>query len=215
MYFRLGAHYISRDTVVGTEQYFSVVQIIQHENYSYPNYLYYPNDVALLRLSKPAKLRHGVGLVCLSNDKFQLPFDDQDKKCWATGWGAFYQSGPQPKELMQVEIPLVPRENCSYSYPGLVDDTMMICAGRSQGGKDTRQGDSGGPLVCEFDGKWYLEGVTSWGLGCAAAGLPGVYADVRYFKSWIMNNMNNMNNPLKLVTSKCDDINNNIYIYYM
>ena len=199
MYFRLGAHYISRDTVVGTEQYFDVVQIIQHQHYSSLNS---SNDMALLRLSKPAKLRNGVGLVCLSDDKFQLPFDDEDKNCWITGWGRLDYLGPKPKELRQVEIPLVSRENCSYSYPGQVDDTM-ICAGRSQGGIDTCQGDSGGPLVCEFDGKWYLEGVTSWGAGCAEAGQPGVYADVRYFKSWIINNMNN--SPLP--KSKCDFIN--------
>ncbi|XP_068728977.1 CUB and peptidase domain-containing protein 1-like [Montipora capricornis] len=195
MYFRLGAHYISGDTVVETEQYFDVVQIIQHEHYSSLNQ---SNDIALLRLSKPAKLRHGVGLVCLSDGKFELPFDEEDRKCWATGWGALRYDGPSSKELMQVEIPLVSRENCLYSYPGRIDDTM-ICAGSSQGDKDTCQGDSGGPLVCEFNGKWYLEGVTSWGEKCATAGQPGVYADVRYFKSWIMDNMNNP--PLnKLVT---------------
>ncbi|XP_068681521.1 MAM and LDL-receptor class A domain-containing protein 2-like isoform X3 [Montipora foliosa] len=199
----LGAHYISRDTVVGTEQYFDVVQIIQHENYSYPSF---PNDVALLRLSKPAKLRNGVGLVCLSDDKFQLPFDDEDKKCWITGWGTLYYYGPKPKELMQVEIPLVSRENCSYSYPGLVDDSM-ICVGRSQGGIGACHGDSGGPLVCEFNGKWYLEGVTSWGgLPCGTAGKPTVYANVRYLKSWIMNNMNNA--PLPELVTNCGSVVN-------
>ena len=167
--------------------------------------------MALLRLSKPAKLRNGVGLVCLSDDKFQLPFDDEDKKCWITGWGTLYYLGPQPKELMQVKIPLVSRDNCSYSYPGRVDDSM-ICVGRSQGGIGACHGDSGGPLVCEFNGKWYLEGVTSWGgLPCGTAGKPTVYANVRYFKSWIMNNMNNAPLP-ELVTSKRDFIN---LIYYV
>ena len=51
-------------------------------------------------------------------------------------------------------------------------------------------GDSGGPLVCEFNGKWYLEGVTNWvGLTCGAGNKPTVYADVRNLKSWIIGKM--------------------------
>ena len=48
------------------------------------------------------------------------------------------------------------------------------------------QGDSGGPLVCSTeDGKKYIGGVTSFGLGCATRGIPGVYTEVSHYTDWI------------------------------
>lgn len=40
-------------------------------------------------------------------------------------------------------------------------------------------------LVCEYNGQWFLEGATSWDYGCAVRMRYGVYAKVRYVKSWI------------------------------
>ena len=197
--FRLGAHYVSSANVVGTEQYFDVVQIIQHDNYSSPKR--WSNDVALLKLSRPAELRNGVGLVCLSDDQFQRPFNVTSKRCWTTGWGSLSYLGVKPTELMQVDVPLVSPQRCSHLYSNY-DANTMICAGRSQGGIGACLGDSGGPLVCEFNSKWYLEGATSWvGLPCAAASKPSVYADVRKLKSWIVKTMNDPVVPIP--TSKC------------
>ena len=196
-YFRMGAHHRSSSPVVGTEQYFDVVQMIQHENFNFPKR--WSNDVALLKLSRPAVLRNGVGLVCLSDDQFQRPFNG--RSCWTTGWGTLSYLGPHPKELMQVDLPLVSPQSCSSSYPNSYEPNTMICAGRSQGGTGACQGDSGGPLVCEFNGKWYLEGVTSWSAACALPNKPTVYADVRKLKSWIKRRIAGAPMP-KVATSK-------------
>ena len=78
---------------------------------------------------------------------------------------------------------VVSDEDCSaaiatqggYSEADVTQD--MLCAGGEQG-KDGCQGDSGGPLVWESSQQYQVIGVVSWGIGCARAGLPGVYAEV-------------------------------------
>jgi len=166
------------------------VQIVEHENYNSPKR--WSNDIALLKLSRSALLQNGVGLVCLSDDQFQLPFTETSKKCWTTGWGTLSYGGFKPIVLRQVDLPLVSPQRCSHLYLTRYDANTMICAGRVWGGVGTCHGDSGGPLVCEFNGKWYLEGVTSWiGLPCGTVNKPAVFAYVRKFKSWIIRKMNN------------------------
>ena len=55
-----------------------------------------------------------------------------------------------------------------------------------EGGVDTCQGDSGGPLVCHSStgGQYYLQGLTSFGIGCADPQNPGVYTRVSDLVTW-------------------------------
>ncbi|KAL9986059.1 hypothetical protein ACROYT_G000125 [Oculina patagonica] len=182
---RLGAHYRTNGSL-GTEQDIGVAEIIMHEYYDTP--LSNSNDIALLKLASPADLGEGVGLVCLPDTGYQLPFDNINKKCWITGWGILSSGGASPNTLQQASVPLVSKQRCTSAHPGDIDDSML-CAGLYEAGVDTCQGDSGGPLVCEFNGTWYLEGVVSWGYGCAQANTYGVYANVRNLTSWLTTNM--------------------------
>ena len=176
----MGAHFRVSGTV-GTEQDVNVTQIIIHENYRSP--FTYSNDIALLKLAKPVNLTQGVGPACLPDSNNSL----FNKTCWITGWGTLSSGGNQPNVLMQASVPLVSRQRCLEAHPHDLDNTML-CAGLVQGGVDACQGDSGGPLVCEFNGKWYLEGVTSWGNGCASPNTFGVYSKVRVFIPWFQSN---------------------------
>jgi Trypsin len=53
------------------------------------------------------------------------------------------------------------------------------------GGIDSCQGDSGGPIVRQEGDTHIQVGVVSWGIGCAQADFPGVYAKVGAAYGWI------------------------------
>jgi trypsin len=92
----------------------------------------------------------------------------------ALGWGTTSEGGSTVKRLRagQVEV-----ESCA-PYGASIDATMF-CAGAP--GVDSCQGDSGGPLL---QGEAVV-GITSWGIGCARPGLPGVYTSVASVSEWI------------------------------
>ncbi|CAM4390003.1 unnamed protein product [Leuciscus chuanchicus] len=77
-----------------------------------------------------------------------------------------------PDLLQEVMIPIVSNSDCNNDYGGITSN--MICAGLSQGGKDSCQGDSGGPLVSKNGPQWIQCGIVSFGQGCAQPNFPGV-----------------------------------------
>ncbi|XP_028268180.1 serine protease 27-like [Parambassis ranga] len=174
--------YLGRDTQQGlnfNQVSRSVSRVINHPNYDdTPS----NNDISLLELSSTVTFTNYIRPVCLAAADSSFP---AGTNCWVTGWGNI-QSGvslPSPQRLQEVSIPIVSNAACSRSYSGITSN--MICAGFTEGGKDSCQGDSGGPMVYKNDTKWVQAGVVSFGKGCAEPNFPGVYARVSQYQSWI------------------------------
>uniref|UniRef100_A0A8D0D9T1 Plasminogen n=1 Tax=Sander lucioperca TaxID=283035 RepID=A0A8D0D9T1_SANLU len=139
-------------------------------------------DIALLKLESPALINDKVMSVCLPDKDYIVP---SGTECYVTGWGETQGTGGEGV-LKETGFPVIENKICNrLSYlNGRVKDHEM-CAGNIEGGTDSCQGDSGGPLVCYSQNTYILQGVTSWGLGCANAMKPGVYARVSKFVDWI------------------------------
>lgn len=139
-------------------------------------------DIALLKLESPVTINDKVLPACLPEKDYIVP---SRTECYVTGWGETQQTGGEGV-LKETGFPVIENKICNRpSYlNGRVKDHEM-CAGNIEGGSDSCQGDSGGPLVCYSQNKYVVQGVTSWGLGCANPMKPGVYARVSKFIDWI------------------------------
>ena len=70
------------------------------------------------------------------------------------------EGGYNSPVLNQVDVPNVKRDYCR-DMPGMGPSKVhegVLCAGHTQGGKDSCQNDSGGPLVAKMGGKWIQAG---------------------------------------------------------
>ncbi|KAF7233083.1 hypothetical protein EG68_08078 [Paragonimus skrjabini miyazakii] len=223
IYVHLGDHH--RNDKEETQQDFQVIKAILHPRY-HQKLTADGEDIALIYLSKPAKITTEVNYACLPEKDMQL---EPGTKCYAVGWGdsrlesspiytniqslinsllrpfpsffgypgpfgrpGFYRPFGRPRrdrevttlELHEVELPIVSIDQCSKHYAGLNED-LNICAGAR--GKDTCSGDSGGGLYCQFPNsdKWYIAGVTSFGLARGCGRNPGVYTSAIAHLDWI------------------------------
>ncbi|KAI4902244.1 hypothetical protein NFI96_020294 [Prochilodus magdalenae] len=157
-----------------------VSRIINHPSYISSGH---NNDIALLQLSSSVTYTDYIQPVCLAAAGSSL---GGGALVWVTGWGDISSSVslPSPKNLQELEVPIVSNSNCENSY-GSTITSNMLCAGVPEGGKDSCQGDSGGPLVIKQNSVWTQAGVVSFGYGCAQPNYPGVYTRVSEYQDWI------------------------------
>jgi len=143
-------------------------------------------DVAVIRLDVPVLYQPHIQPICLP----EKGTDYLGLYGWAAGWGAM-QAGSRvrPKTLQTVDVPVINSQLCEnwHRQKGInvIIHPEMMCAGYTNGGKDSCQGDSGGPLNMQVGGRWYLSGIVSAGYSCARARQPGIYHRVAYTSDWI------------------------------
>ncbi|XP_067391392.1 serine protease 33-like [Emydura macquarii macquarii] len=166
-----------------------VSQFIIHGDY---NPYTFGSDIALVLLKRPLQYTTYILPICLPDRRDSTA---SGTLCSVTGWGNVHMTEnlPPPQTLQEVQVSLMDAQMCNELYsepitgsPGsrpIKED--MVCAGYTEGGRDSCQGDSGGPLVCSQNGSWFLIGIVSWGFGCGLPYRPGVYTRVSAYSDWI------------------------------
>ncbi|XP_076615369.1 chymotrypsin-like protease CTRL-1 [Chaetodon auriga] len=177
--------YLGRETQTGPnvqEVSSTVSEVIVHPDY---NNTLLNNDIAVMKLSSPVSFTDYIKPICLASSSSQF---HNSTLCWSTGWGKLGKNVSLPSfyPLQEVQIPVIGKKQCRCSYLSVPEAKItdrMICAGQES--KGACQGDSGGPLQCKQGSVWVQAGVTSFGIPCALAGFPEVYARVSEFQKWI------------------------------
>ncbi|XP_069044036.1 uncharacterized protein [Lepisosteus oculatus] len=175
--------YLGRQRQVGSnpnEVVRRVQKITMHPSYNWA----FENDIALVMLDSPVSFTDYIQTICLADNSSSFL---NGTSCWVTGWGYTAGDGSLPEQgaLQEVQLPVIGNQECSCLNSEYNITSNMICAGLTQGGKDSCQGDGGGPLVCKQGSSWIQAGVVGFGEGCAQPSLPRVYTRVSQYKDWI------------------------------
>ncbi|NXK69439.1 ACRO protein, partial [Sylvietta virens] len=164
-----------------------IKKLFRHENYKRKDSR---NDIALLELNEAVECGPYIQLACVAEPTLRI---SELKNCWIAGWGAITEGDEDSSDVLQeAKVQLIDVQLCNSTdwYGGKLHP-YNLCAGYPQGTIDTCQGDSGGPLMCQDNNAdyWWVVGVTSWGIGCGRARLPGIYTSTQYFYDWILAQM--------------------------
>ncbi|CAG9793299.1 unnamed protein product [Diatraea saccharalis] len=181
LFVRLGEYDFTRNN--DSRSYdFRVVEKRQHLDFQMPNY---HNDIAILKLNRPAVFNSYVWPICLPPAGMNLT----NQRVYVIGWGTKHFGGAHSNILMEVSVPIWDHQHCVEAFVDSIFEES-ICAGYPQGGRDSCQGDSGGPLMYQMpSGRWVVVGIVSWGKGCGEPGRPGIYTRVDKYLGWIVDNI--------------------------
>jgi len=184
----IGDHNVLESATEPEQRWIGVEEVIEHPGYDRGVL----NDIAVLRLAQEVDLSL-FSPVCIPPTSVASSEEFAGQNATAVGWGALeYETGNYPATLQELQdlLPIVTKADCvdnEYIYESDLQPGMF-CAGGPGLGIDTCQGDSGGPLTRQTSsGIYELVGAVSWGRNCAKS--FGVYADLPYYRQWVVDNV--------------------------
>ncbi|GAX14814.1 transmembrane protease serine 6 [Fistulifera solaris] len=147
----------------------TVKQLLLHPQY---NTNTSDNDIMLIKLASTSS-----SPVAQWNTKATVPASNS--KVNVIGFGATSEGGSVSSTLLEVELTVQSSQTCVETMGA--NTALQICAGETEGGKDSCQGDSGGPLLVDDT----VVGIVSVGAGCARPNTPGINTRVSAYTQFI------------------------------
>lgn len=175
-----------------TAQKIAISRIIVHPDYNPAKGM--DNDIALVKLASPVVNPTPITLMGAK----EVP---SGSIITVMGWGTTSigadnkSTNPSPI-LLKTQQKLFDQASCQqiFGQDGQTITDNMLCLNglEGQANSDTCQGDSGGPAVTPLNNNFVQVGVVSFGgisttAPCGDARIPGVYARVANYQSWIKN----------------------------
>ncbi|XP_046819201.1 CLIP domain-containing serine protease 2-like [Vespa crabro] len=163
-----------------------------HKDYNHPKFR---NDIAIIRLDKPAIYNEFVIPICMPHSDL-LKKDYTGEMVEVAGWGIYdIETSKSSKLLQTITMPIQETRKCKeiFKTRATISD-QQICVGGVIG-IDSCRGDSGGPLMkvetIDELPKYYIIGIVSFGVqDCGATTSPGVYTKISHYIIWILDNIN-------------------------
>ncbi|KAF2905341.1 hypothetical protein ILUMI_00843 [Ignelater luminosus] len=165
--------------------------LIVHKDYGVPPY---KNDIALIRLDRPALFNGWVQPICIPFG-VQLAQSYEGAKAEVAGWGVYDMNNPRASNyLLYVSLPVVNLNRCVVAFKkhAKIGPTQLCVGGVI--GEDSCGGDSGGPLVkgeaAHGVPRYYILGVVSFGAKhCGATTMPAIYTRMASYVVWVLDNI--------------------------
>ncbi|XP_017007809.2 serine protease grass [Drosophila takahashii] len=152
------------------------------QQFIHPQFQYYQNDIALLRLATEVVFSAYIRPICLSVDR---PVGSHIREFTATGWGKT-DSSETSNVLQTTTLKLHNPIHCNDKFRTKLDASQLCIGGEHS---DTCNGDSGGPLSAKVSGgktdRVFLFGLVSYGSSFCSG--IAVYTNVQHYRDWIVN----------------------------
>ncbi|AEA80210.1 Secreted trypsin-like serine protease [Vibrio cholerae LMA3984-4] len=185
----------------GNVQFARAAEFYYPDNYVDSSAVYWPNDIAIIKLESDLNVSNFVGVLNSSiNNSY-----DVNGTYKAIGHGYVNGNVDGGTRLLETTLTFVPFATCSAYYGANLGPGHVCFTGPQIGSyrNSTCSGDSGGPVYWDSGSGYVQIGITSFGPStCGNPALPvtSVFTEVSDYYSWILRVMNGLETPKYYVT---------------